>query len=111
MPKFLVLKSAAVRLQEIFSYTQENWGDKQANKYIEGLFKQFEQIADRETLWHPIPGEFEVTGFFTRYEKHLIYWKELNSGQIGIVTVLHERMHQIERLSEDFGPSFSIKGE
>ena len=65
------------------------------------MFKRFEQIADKEILWHPIPAEFEVSGFFTHYEKHVIYWKELNSGQIGIVTVLHERMHQIERFRED----------
>ena len=101
MPKYLVLKSAAIRIREIFSYTQENWGDEKAHQYIEGMFERFEQIADRKIIWHPIAAEFEVTGFFSRYEKHFIYWKELSSGQIGIVTVLHERMHQLERFQED----------
>jgi hypothetical protein len=31
-----------------------------------------------------------------------IYWKILSNGDIGIVTVLHARMHQIERFREDF---------
>ncbi len=39
---------------------------------------------------------------FFRYKKHFVYWKYLSSGDVGIVTVLHERMHQIERFKEDF---------
>jgi hypothetical protein len=27
----------------------------------------------------------------------------LGNGDIGIVTILHERMHQIDRFREDFG--------
>jgi plasmid stabilization system protein ParE len=38
-----------------------------------------------------------------RYERHLVYWRRLSNGDIGIVTVLHERMHQIGRLREDLG--------
>ncbi|MES9897469.1 MAG: type II toxin-antitoxin system RelE/ParE family toxin [Sedimenticola sp.] len=105
MPKFLVLKSAGFRLKEIFSYTKENLGEDQAHQHIEGMFERFGQIADRDLLWHSIPAEFEVVGFFTRYNKHFIYWKELDSGQIGIVTILHERMHQMERFTEDFTQS------
>lgn len=101
MPKFLVLKSAAARLKDIFVYTQRHWGDKQAHHYINGIFDRFEQIANREVLWRPISAEFEVNGFYTVYDKHYIYWKELSSGQVGIVTILHERMHQMDRFKED----------
>ncbi|MBE0511246.1 MAG: type II toxin-antitoxin system RelE/ParE family toxin [Gammaproteobacteria bacterium] len=87
--------------KEIFSYTKDNWGEMQAHLYIEGMFACFKQIADDKALSHPIPAESEVIGFYTRYEKHDIYWKALQSGQIGIVTVLHERIHQMERLRED----------
>lgn len=93
-------ESADIRLKQIFSSTQENWGDEQTRQYIEGVFERFELIADEETLSHPIPAEFEVSGFFTRHEKHVIC-RELGSGQVGIVTVLHERMHQMERFRED----------
>jgi hypothetical protein len=41
------------------------------------------------------------------YEKHFVYWKMLNNGEFGIVTVLHERMHQIDRFREDFGEDMS----
>ena len=102
MPKFLVQKSAAERLKEIFAYTQQQWGDDQAHRYIDGMFDRFEQICKREVLWRPIPGELKVNGYYTVYGKHYIYWKVLNSGQVGIVTVLHERMHQLDRFRDDF---------
>ncbi|HRH72144.1 hypothetical protein [Zoogloea sp.] len=53
----------------------------------------------------PIPASLGVQGYFFRYEKHFVYWKRLGNGGIGIVTGLHERMHQIERFREDFGQS------
>ena len=44
-----------------------------------------------------------MDGCIFRYEKHFVYWKTLSDGDIGIVTVLHERMHQMDRFREDFG--------
>jgi len=103
MPKFLIRKAAAERLKEIFHYTQNQWGGEQAHHYINGLFERFEQIANREVIWRSVPAEFEVSGYYTIYERHFIYWKELPSGQIGIVTILHERMHRMDRFKEDAG--------
>ena len=41
-----------------------------------------------------------------RYEKHLVYSKILSAGKIGIVTILHERMHQLERFRGISGSGF-----
>lgn len=101
MSKLLVQKAAAARLKEIFTYTRKRWGDDQARRYINGIFERFEQIANQTAISRPIPAEFEVRGYYTVYEKHFIYWKELDSGRIGIVSVLHERMHQLKRFRED----------
>ena len=30
------------------------------------------------------------------------YWRRLSNGDVGIVMILHERMHQIDRLRDDF---------
>ena len=38
-----------------------------------------------------------------RYEPHLVYWRRLADGDIGIATILHERMHQLGLLREDLG--------
>jgi toxin ParE1/3/4 len=100
---YLVLKSAEPRIIDIYKYTLRSWGKEQADSYIDGLFATFEKIADKQITWRNIPADFEVHGYFCRYQKHFIYFKELSSGEIGIVSVLHERMHQIDRFQNDFG--------
>ncbi|MDR0202958.1 MAG: type II toxin-antitoxin system RelE/ParE family toxin [Delftia acidovorans] len=98
-----IQEAAAWRLDEIYRHTQARWGVKQADRYINGLFDAFARIEAGSIPSRPIPAEFGVDGFFLRHEKHFIYWRWLSNGDIGIVTVLHERMHQINRLRTDFG--------
>lgn len=93
---------AAHRIDEIYRHTLETWGEAQAERYVRGLFARFAAIAARRFPWRPIPAAFGVEGYVCRYEAHVIYWKTLDNGDIGIVTVLHERMHQIERFRDDF---------
>lgn len=102
MSAFRIQKAAACRLDEIYRYTQARWGAEQANRYISGLFEVFAKIESHAIQSRPIPAAFGVEGFFLRYEKHFIYWRPLSNGDIGIVTVLHERMHQVKRLRTDF---------
>lgn len=97
----LVQEAASHRIDEIYRYTKARWGDAQADAYITGLFDAFDRIAKHEILSRPIPAEFGVEGFYFRYEKHFIYWKRLEGQNIGIVTILHERMHQIGRFQDD----------
>lgn len=102
MSGFRVQAGAAHRLDEIYRYTAERWGEAQAERYIRGLFDRFEAIAARRFPWRAVPAEFGVDGFVCRYERHLVYWKLLADGRVGIVTILHMRMHQIERFRDDF---------
>ena len=94
--------SAALRIDEIYRYSRNRWGTTQADSYIAGLFDTFERIAEGGVASRPVPAEFGVDGYFVRYEKHFVYWKWLRNGDIGIVTVLHERMHQFGRFLEDY---------
>ncbi|AEF88817.1 hypothetical protein DelCs14_1792 [Delftia sp. Cs1-4] len=47
--------------------------------------------------------EFSVVGHFFRHERQHVSWRRLSDGGIGIVTILHERIHQIDRFREDLG--------
>lgn len=98
-----IQEAASFRIDEVYQYTCDRWGAAQADTYITGLFETFEKIATHGVMSRPIPAEFGVEGFFFRYKKHIVYWKELGNGDIGIVAVLHERMHQIDRFRQDFG--------
>ncbi|PNU19934.1 plasmid stabilization protein [Geothermobacter hydrogeniphilus] len=103
MARYLIQSAASHRIDEIYQYTLSQWGVAQADNYIIGMFDTFSKIETHEVLSRSIPADFGVDGFFCRYEKHFIYWRYLSSGDIGIVTILRERMHQVGRLKEDFG--------
>lgn len=101
MSRFQVQRAAGHRLDEIYVYTRDQWGEEQAERYISGLFTRFTAIANREFPWRTIPAAIGVQGFFCRYEHHVVYWKTFANDEIGIVTVLHERMHQMARFREE----------
>ena len=103
MASVRVQEAASHRLDEIYRYTRDQWGVEQAERYITGLFDAFGKIDTHEVMSRPIPAEFGVDGYFFRYERHFVYWRKLSNGDIGIVTILHERMHQIDRFRDDFG--------
>ena len=98
-----VQEAAALRIDEIYRYSRERWGAARADTYITGLFEAFGRIAGGGVPSRPVPAAFGVDGYVFRYERHFVYWKTLSDGDIGIVTVLHERMHQMDRFREDFG--------
>lgn len=98
-----VQESASYQLDEIYRYTRDRWETQQSDRYITGLFAAFDGIQTRRTPSRPVPAEFGIDGYFFRYERHFVYWRRLSNGDIGIVTILHERMHQIERFREEFG--------
>lgn len=96
-----VQEAAALRIDEIYRYSRDRWGAGRAEAYLVGLFAMFERVAAGGVPSRPVPAEFGVDGYFLRYERHFVYWKQLGNGDIGIVTVLHERMHQMDRFRED----------
>ena len=102
MSSWSLSKGAKAALVDIYEYTHAKWGQKQADRYLSGAFGCFRKISERKTLWRPMPDEFEITGFFTRYRQHYIYWKQFPDGGIGIVAILHVSMMQGERLTKAF---------
>ncbi len=103
MTRVKVQEAASHRIDEIYDYTLKHWGVRQAETYIEGLFDAFARIGNHGVHSRPVPADFGVNGFFFRYEKHFVYWRHLSNGDIGIVTILHERMHQIDHFRDDRG--------
>jgi toxin ParE1/3/4 len=97
-----VQEAASRRLDDIYRHTRDRWGAVQAERYITGMFEAFDRIEAHGVVSQNVPAEFGVEGFFFRYEHHFIYWRRLPDGDIGIVAILHERMHQIDRFKEDF---------
>ena len=97
-----VQEAASVRLEDIYRYARDGWGEAQADRDIAGMFEPFDPIQVHRVVSRPIPAEFGVEGFFFWYEHHVVYWHRLSDGDIGIVAILHARMHQIDRFKEAF---------
>ena len=98
-----VQEAASLRLDEIYRYTRDRWGAELADQYITALFAAFDKIEGHGVASRPIPVEFAIDGFYFRHEHHFVYWRRLSDGDIGIVTILHERMHQTDRFRDDLG--------
>lgn len=86
------------QLDHIYEYTATEWGEDQAARYVELLFQYFSDVSARRVAWRTVPAEFAVEGYFGKCEHHFIYWKLLDTGEVGFVAILHERMHQIEQI-------------
>ena len=84
MAAIRIQEGASHRLDDIYRYTRDRWGEGQAEKYITRLFADFDKIAGHGVASKPIPAEFGVEGFFFRYERHFVYWRHLLNGDIGI---------------------------
>ena len=91
-----VQEAASRRLDEIYRYTRERWGEARAERYLAGLFEAFGRIETHGVVSRPAPAELGVDGFFLRCERHFVYWRRLADGDIGIM-----RMHQMDRFRED----------
>lgn len=96
-----VQEAASLRLDEIYRYTRDRWGADQADRYIIDLFSAFNRIEGGGVASHPVPAEFGVDGFYFRHAHHFVYWRRLANGDVGIVTILQERMHQMDRFRDD----------
>ena len=96
-----IQEAASLRLDEIYRYTRGRWGAAQAERYITDLFDAFDRINGNGVTSRPIPAEFGVEGFYFRHAHHFVYWRRLSNGDIGIVTILHERMHRMDRFRDD----------
>jgi toxin ParE1/3/4 len=104
MTSFTVSAIAGQRLDEIYVYTRDTWGEAQAESYVRELFRCFDRIVRRDQVWRVVPAEFGVDGFYCRHAHHYIYWRQFADGMVGIVMILHERMHQMDRFREDNAP-------
>ena len=100
MSGYFLSPQADQHLDDIYEFTARHWSEDQADSYISTLFDFFGEIAAKNVIWRSIPAEFGVEGYVAKCNQHIVYWKALGSGELGIVAVLHERMHQIDRMRE-----------
>ena len=107
MAGYLFFHLADKAQDAIWDYTQKNWGKKQAENYILQLHEHLQQLADRKKIWHSlpsklvVPADLQIKIYFSRYEHHQIFFRELSDNNIGIMSILHEKSDIPVRLNAD----------
>lgn len=98
MPRYRLLKASEADLNDIWKYTYDTWGIRQASKYLRQIKKRIETLSNNPGLGHKRDSISE--GLFCYHEgRHLIMYRKEEKG-IVIIRVLHDRMDVPERIKE-----------
>jgi toxin ParE1/3/4 len=96
-----IFAPAERRLLEIWDYTWDKWGEKQADAYVRTLIESLHALGGQQHLWRPV-GDKALGGLWVvRHKHHDIFFRQLSGGGIGVITILHENMDLPARLKEN----------
>ncbi|MBB3612546.1 type II toxin-antitoxin system RelE/ParE family toxin [Rhizobium sp. BK602] len=107
MAGYLFYPTADAAQDRIWKDTVATWGEQQAVNYIRGLHAHLQKLSETRALWRRLPGtliipaDLRLEAYFSRYERHYVFFRILPSGKIGIMSLLHDRMDLPVRLAED----------
>ena len=79
-------KKAKADLRGIWNYTEDRWGEEQADRYYREIIMTFELLAAGGRQGH----KADVRGGYLKYPvgRHFVYFTKRN-GRIKVVRVLH----------------------
>ena len=99
MKKLTVSRAASGDLREIYAYTFERWGERQADSYLGDLQNAMDGIAAGSALVRPLASRHQDM-FKLQQGRHLIIYCEPTPDEVLVVRVLHDRMDIDARLEE-----------
>jgi toxin ParE1/3/4 len=95
---YILSLNAEEDLVDIYDYSLDEWGEAQADRYIQGLYASF-ALAGAKPLAGRIRQELG-DGIRSRlYQRHVIFYVEWNGG-IAIIRVFHQARDIDEELFE-----------
>ncbi|MBB3659964.1 toxin ParE1/3/4 [Rhizobium sp. BK650] len=99
MKGYVLSKAAVADLDDIWDYTFDNWGQEQADRYVNDIRKACEALGLGQRSGRPIddiwPGLFKLA-----INSHFLFYRALEDGRAGIVRILHKRMNVEARLGD-----------
>ena len=104
---YLFFPPADKSQDDIWRYSCGAWGEKQAEKYIIGLHHHLQLLSEKKEIWRALPAnlvvpqDLDLKVYFSQYEHHYLFFRELSIGAIGVMTILHEKSDMPVRLCED----------
>lgn len=99
MNKYSLTNKAVEDLSEIWNHTYDYWSERQADNYYQMLLENCREIADNHNLGKNYAGILNrLLGL--RAGRHIIFYRKLNSNEVEITRILHERMDLKGRIVE-----------
>ena len=96
MAEYRLTPAAEYDLENIWSYTYQRWGARQADKYIETLVRAFIKLAHSPDI---APACDHIRSGYRRYsiERHHLYFRRTDYGVV-IIRILHDRMDALRHI-------------
>lgn len=96
MAEFRLTPAAEDDLEMIWTYTVQQWGVEQADRYINALTTIFSELAQSPKT---APACDHIRSGYRRrsVERHMIYFRITTYG-IAIIRILHERMDAVRHI-------------
>lgn len=91
MPDLTIAPLARDDLKDIGRYTQETWGVAQRNTYLRAFAAIFEQMREGIIMGRS-RGEIRDHLLCYPCNKHMIFFRRTDAGDVEILRILHERM-------------------
>jgi toxin ParE1/3/4 len=96
-----IYAAVAARLLEIWDYTLSTWSEEQADVYVSDLIAAINSLPGDRYQWRPVADKSLRGVWFIRHQHHFVFFRELPSGVIGVISILHENMDLPARLKAD----------
>ncbi len=90
--------SALSDLDDIWRYTEYNWGRNQAISYISQIENTCHDVTSGNKVLRRLP-EIEALSGFCKCGSHYIFFIQ-NSKETVVLTVLHEKMDLIQQIND-----------
>jgi toxin ParE1/3/4 len=99
MKGYVLSPAAQADLSKIWDYSTRNWGGEQADRYILGIRRACEALADGRRQGRAIddirPGYRKLA-----VASHFLFYRITNAGLIDVIRILHQRMDIASRLQD-----------
>jgi len=99
MAKYKLSQKAVEDLGEIWDFTFDAWSEKQADAYYEMLIENFQCIADNPDIGKKY-AEIRTDLLGMKANRHIIFYRKVESTSVEVVRILHEQMDLKQRMSD-----------
>ncbi|GEM56344.1 plasmid stabilization protein [Flavobacterium branchiophilum NBRC 15030 = ATCC 35035] len=99
MAEYIISEKALDDLNTIWIYTAENWSVELANRYYNQIMDEIEFVAENFETTKDF-GSIRKEYRYSKVKSHLIFYKRIESMEMEVIRILHERMDVKNRIND-----------